>query len=69
MTFEELRNPTDDPWSVNALGFELLHNVKEIIVHLGLAAKLQFHLIKIRKCILHLQSLKLLPLSRCSWRC
>lgn len=38
------------------LGFELLHNVKEIIVHLGLAAKLQFHLIKIRKCILHLRT-------------
>lgn len=54
MAFEKLGNPTDDSWSVNTLRFELLHNVKEIIVNLGLAAKLQFNLIQVRKCIFHL---------------
>lgn len=38
------------------LRFEFLHNIQEVIVDLRLATKLQLHLVKVRQCILHLET-------------
>jgi len=37
------------------LRFELLHDVEEVVVDLGLVAKLELDLVQVRQCILHLQ--------------
>ena len=44
------------------LGFELLHNVEEVIIHLRLVAKLQFHLVQVTERVLNFQPLELLLL-------
>lgn len=38
------------------LGFELFHNIKEIIINLWLIPKLQFHLIQIGEGIFNLRN-------------
>lgn len=68
VAFEQLGHTTNHSWSVNALRFKFLHDVKEIIVDLRLTTKLQLHLVKIGQRILHLKPLKLLlSLHWCNW--
>ena len=50
MSAEELGDPSDHSGGVNALGLELLHDIQEVIVHLGLLAKAKLDLkIQMRK--------------------
>ncbi len=68
MPFKKLLDATNDPRGVDAacykangailpLRLEFLHNLKKLIIDLGLTSKLQLDLIKIRQCILDLNVL------------
>lgn len=53
------------------LRFELLHDVEEVVVDLGLVAKLELDLVQVRQCILHLQCRNTQQYTRASrlWFC
>lgn len=69
VAFEQLGDTTNHSWSVDALRFKFLHDVKEIVVDLRLTTELQLHLVQVRQRILHLEPLKLLlPLHWCDGR-
>lgn len=69
MTPEQVGHSLDDAGRVDTLRFELFHDIEEIIVHLGLIAKAELHLVEIAERVLHLQPLQLgLPLGRGRWR-
>ena len=59
MTLEQAANSGDHPRRVNGLALELLHDVQEVVVHLGLVAKLVLDLVQVRERVLDLQPLEL----------
>ena len=60
--FKQVRYSADDSWSINALRFEFLHDIQEIIVDLRLVTKLELDLVQVREGIFHFQPLELLVL-------
>mmetsp|Transcript_71794 Transcript_71794/g.119457 ORF Transcript_71794/g.119457 Transcript_71794/m.119457 type:complete len:412 (+) Transcript_71794:972-2207(+) len=55
MAVKELEHTVYDTRGVDALRLELFHNIKELIVDVWLFLKFHLHLVKVCKCIFHLQ--------------
>lgn len=58
MPVKQRRNSIDHFLCVDALRFELLHNIQKLIVDVRLKCKLVFHSIEIAERVLNFQSLK-----------
>lgn len=59
MSSEETRNTPNHSWRVNALTFELLHDVQEVVIHLRLVAKLELYLIEVGQSVFYFEFLEI----------
>ena len=54
MPTEQLQNPLNHPRSVDALTFEVLHNVQNVVIHVCLVIEQDLNLIQIAQGVFHI---------------
>ncbi len=58
MASKEARDTSDHPGRVDALAFELLHDVEEVVVDLRLVAEFELDLVQVREGVFNLEPLE-----------